>query len=132
MNQQINVPTERKIQLKDITRQIEDSLAEKGVREGVCIVYCPHTTAGLIINEGADPDVASDLERAFAEAVPSVRFDHAEGNSPAHFLSSVTGSSLQLLISASKLQLGRWQRVFFCEFDGPRRRSIWLRIVEDR
>lgn len=129
MNEQINVSTEQKVQLKDITRQIEDSLAEKGVREGICIVYCPHTTAGLIVNEGADPDVASDLERAFAAAVPNVRFDHAEGNSPAHFLSSVTGSSLNLLVSDSKLQLGRWQRVFFCEFDGPRRRSIWLQFT---
>ncbi|HLV01124.1 MAG TPA: secondary thiamine-phosphate synthase enzyme YjbQ [Acidobacteriota bacterium] len=131
MSKHINVSTQRKIQLIDITQQIEDSLSEQGVREGLCIVYCPHTTAGLIVNEGADPDVASDLERAFAKAVPSVHFDHVEGNSPAHFLSSITGSSLQLLISGSKLQLGRWQRVFFCEFDGPRQRSIWLRVSED-
>lgn len=93
------------------------------------MVYCPHTTAGLVVNEAADPDVASDLERAFAAAVPSVRFDHAEGNSPAHYLSCLTGSSLSIPVENGRLGLGRWQGVFFCEFDGPRERQIHISFI---
>ena len=131
MKHELGVPTNRKIQLVDITADVSAIVRSSGVGDGICVVYCPHTTAGLAINENADPDVASDLERAFKEAVPSVRFDHAEGNSPAHFLSCVTRPSLQVLVEDSQLQLGRWQALYFCEFDGPRHRRIWVKVIED-
>jgi secondary thiamine-phosphate synthase enzyme len=130
MKKEISVPTNRKIQLVDITRQVSGVVAESGIREGICVVFCPHTTAGLVINENADPDVASDLERAFDEVVPKIRYDHNEGNSPAHFLCSVTRPSLQVIIENGKLQLGTWQALYFCEFDGPRRRKAWIKIME--
>jgi len=128
--QQIEVPTHRRLQLRDITRQVSEVVRASGVSEGVCFVFCPHTTAGLVINENADPDVASDLERAFEEMVPKVHFDHGEGNSPAHFLASVTRPSLQILVDGSSLQLGRWQGIYFCEFDGPRQRKVWIKVTE--
>ena len=128
--QQIEVPTHRRMQLRDITRQVSEVVRASGVSEGVCFVFCPHTTAGLVINENADPDVASDLERAFEEMVPKVHFDHGEGNSPAHFLASVTRPSLQILVDGSSLQLGRWQGIYFCEFDGPRQRKVWIKVTE--
>ena len=128
MKEQIEIVTNRKVQMKEITQQLQEVVLRQKIRQGVCIVYCPHTTAGLAINENADPDVCSDLERAFAKAVPEVRFDHVEGNSPAHFLSCLTGSSLHLLVEDSRLQLGRWQGVFLCEFDGPRRRNLWVHV----
>lgn len=110
----------------EITNQVEAVLAQSGTTEGICLVYCPHTTAGLAINENADPDVRADLERAFEAMVPAVRFDHAEGNSPAHLLSCLVGCSLQIPIVDSRLRLGRWQGVFFCEFDGPRNRRVFV------
>lgn len=116
--------------MREITAEVQKTVREQGLENGFCIVYCPHTTAGLAINENADPDVCSDLVRAFEAAVPKVRFDHAEGNSPAHFLSCLVGSSVQLLVENDRLQLGRWQGIFFCEFDGPRERSVWVRCVE--
>ena len=128
--QQIEVPTNRQLQLRDITRQVAEVVRASGISEGVCFVFCPHTTAGLVINENADPGVGSDLERAFEELVPKVHFDHGEGNSPAHFLSSVTRPSLQILVEDSRLQLGRWQGVYFCEFDGPRQRKVWVKVTE--
>ena len=127
MQFEITLSTERQIQLYEITGQIQSELGKD--QEGVCLVYCPHTTAGLVINEAADPDVASDMERAFAEAVPDVRFDHAEGNSPAHYLSCITGSSLTIPVKDGQLRLGRWQGIFFCEFDGPRTRSVRIQMI---
>ena len=130
MKHELGVPANRKIQLVDITTGVSEIVRSSGVEDGICVVYCPHTTAGLAINENADPDVASDLERAFEAAVPSVHFDHAEGNSPAHFLSSVTRPSLQVLVEDSQLQLGRWQALYFCEFDGPRHRRVWVKMIK--
>jgi secondary thiamine-phosphate synthase enzyme len=127
---EISVPTDKYIQVKDITHQVQTVVQESGVSSGICVVYCPHTTAGLAVNENADPDVCSDLERAFEAVVPKVRFDHMEGNSPSHFLSCFTGSSLQILIESGRLQLGRWQGIFFCDFDGPRHRRAWVKIIE--
>ncbi len=131
MKQEIGVRTSRRIEMLEITSQVERTLAEGGVQEGLCVVYCPHTTAGLAINENADPDVRADLERAFEAMVPAVRFDHAEGNSPAHLLSCLVGCSLQIPIVNSRLRLGRWQGVFFCEFDGPRSRRVFVSVHAD-
>jgi len=96
----------------------------------VLYVYNPHTTAGLLINEGADPDVQRDLLGALQEIVPAnYPYRHAEGNSPAHLMTAMTGTSVQIFIEQGKLQLGTWQRVFFSEFDGPRSRKLWWKIL---
>ena len=129
MRDQIRVATSRHIELRDITSEINRLLEAGEVKEGACLIFCPHTTAALTINEHADPDVASDLERAFEKLVPEVRFDHGEGNSPSHFLASVVGPSLVVPIRAGRLQLGTWQGVFFCEFDGPRTRQVWVQTL---
>ena len=131
MKTQLPVLTERRIQLRDVTRQVREIIRDSGVRSGLCVVFCPHTTAGLAINENADPDVARDLEKAFEAMVPQVPFRHVEGNSPAHLLSCLTRHSLQLLVGDSELLLGRWQAIFFCEFDGPRRRELWVKVIGD-
>ena len=130
MKKEIQVSTGQQVELKDITSEVQDLARESGVAEGICVVYCPHTTAALAINENADPDVARDLEKAFWETVPPVDFRHAEGNSPAHYLSCMVGPSQQILISNGRLQLGRWQGIYFCEFDGPRRRTVWVKFIE--
>jgi secondary thiamine-phosphate synthase enzyme len=127
MRTEFTIPTSKSIQLTEITREVQKAVSDSGVSDGYCVVFCPHTTAGLVINEAADPDVATDMENAFEVAVPNIPFRHMEGNSPSHFLSCMTGSSLHLLVSDSRIELGRWQGIFFCEFDGPRRRRVTVR-----
>ena len=127
---EIPVSTARTIQLKNITPEISRIVKESLIDDGICFVFCPHTTAGLVINENADPDVVADMERAFPLAVPDVRFDHMEGNSPAHYLTCITRPSLQIIVENGNLALGRWQGIFFCEFDGPRQRKVWVKILE--
>lgn len=129
MRQHVDVPTSRRIQLKEITAQVQQAVQRSGIAGGLCIVFCPHTTAGLAINENADPDVAVDIERALEAMVPSVPFRHAEGNSPAHLLSCLTRHSLQLIVEESRVLLGQWQGVYFCEFDGPRNRRVWVKVI---
>jgi len=129
MRDQIRVATSRHIELRDITAEINRLLEAGEVKEGACLIFCPHTTAALTINEHADPDVASDLEKAFDRLVPGVKFEHSEGNSPSHFLASVVGPSLVVPVRAGRLQLGTWQGVFFCEFDGPRSRHVWVQTL---
>ncbi len=131
MREQIQVSTNQSIEMRDITRQVNQIVQESGVEQGFCIVFCPHTTAALTINENADPDVQSDLQAAFRKVVPQVNFEHAEGNSPAHFLSSLTGASLYLPVEGAQLRLGRWQGVYFCEFDGPRQRQVWVQVFSE-
>ncbi len=129
MLREIGVTTERTVQLKDITREVHEVVDSSRISEGLCILFCPHTTAGLAVNENADPDVALDLERAFAAVVPRIPFQHAEGNSPAHLLSCLTRHSLQLIVEDYRIKLGRWQGIYFCEFDGPRRRRLWVKLL---
>jgi secondary thiamine-phosphate synthase enzyme len=108
-----------------VTRQVEEALASMASdAEGICTIFTPHTTAAVTINEDADPDVRTDLIRAFRAMVPQVPFDHGEGNSDAHFLSALVGVSLQVPFRKGKLLLGRWQGIWFLEFDGPRRREV--------
>ena len=122
----------RRTQFVDVTAQVEKLVRESGVAQGVCYVYVPHTTAGVTINEHADPDVASDLEGIFDRLVPrDGPYRHAEGNSDSHMKATLTGSSQLVLIEAGKLALGRWQGIFFCEFDGPRERHFYVKIVPD-
>lgn len=124
------VHTNQHMHLVDITRKVQDHVTESEISEGICYLFNPHTTAGLTINEGADPDVRTDIIKGFNEFVPiDYPFKHMEGNSPSHIMASLMGSSLTLLITDSKLQLGTWQAIYFCEFDGPRSRSVQYRIV---
>jgi secondary thiamine-phosphate synthase enzyme len=109
---EIAITTSKSIQLKNISPEIIQAVRESGINDGICFVFCPHTTAGLIINENADPDVVSDMERALPQAVPDVRFDHLEGNSPAHYLTCITRPSIQVIVENGELALGRSGRVF--------------------
>ena len=114
-----------------ITSQVRDAVKKSGVSEGIAVVYCPHTTAAITVNENADPDVVTDLIFAYNKTFPDRReFLHAEGNSAAHLRSSCTGISETLIISDSKLLLGTWQGVYFAEFDGPRSRRFFVKILE--
>jgi secondary thiamine-phosphate synthase enzyme len=128
---EIEVKTRATSELVDFTSEVQRSVAESGVQEGLCCLFVPHTTAGLTLNENWDPNVQGDLVRALAAMVPSVPYHHGEGNSPAHLLSTLVGASKTLLVSAGRLVLGSWQGIYLAEFDGPRRRRVLLRIVRD-
>lgn len=110
----------------DITHHIEKALKESRIQNGICLIFVPHTTAGITINENADPDVVNDMLMAFDKLIPKLTFRHLEGNSPAHIKSSIVGCSLSVLIEAGKLVLGTWQGIYFCEFDGPRARQFHI------
>ncbi|HUF89067.1 MAG TPA: secondary thiamine-phosphate synthase enzyme YjbQ [Gemmatimonadota bacterium] len=123
---EIPVRTTARRELVDITAKVTEAARAEG--DGVWLLYVPHTTAGLAINEGADPSVATDIVQALERAVPDDQpWDHAEGNSPAHVMSTLVGSSVLVAIEGGELALGTWQSIFFCEFDGPRSRRVWLR-----
>ncbi len=125
------VNTTQHMHLVDITDEVQNLIAESSIQEGVCLLFNPHTTAGLTINEGADPDVRTDIIKGFREFVPiDYPFKHMEGNSPSHIMASLMGATLTILISDGKLQLGTWQALYFCEFDGPRNRKVHYRITE--
>lgn len=118
-------------EFQDITPQVKQVVEKSGVQEGICIVYCPHTTAGITINENADPDVRHDLALGFAKAFPEqAAFRHFEGNSTAHLKAGTVGASQTVLIHNGRLLLGRWQDLYFCEFDGPRRRTFYVKVLE--
>jgi secondary thiamine-phosphate synthase enzyme len=123
----ISVNTTQREQFVDITTQVQQAIAEIGAIDGVCTIFCPHTTAGLTINEHADPAVARDILSFLHDAVPDESaWTHAEGNSPAHVKASLLGSSVVVIVERGRLHLGTWQGIFFCEFDGPRSRGVWL------
>jgi secondary thiamine-phosphate synthase enzyme len=125
--QRIAVRTDRREQMVDITREVSDAVRQLGVASGAVLVYCPHTTAGIAVNEGYDPDVAADVLHWLAERVPhSAGYAHAEGNSDSHIKAIVTGGSQLLPVEDGELAVGRWQTVFLCEFDGPRQREVWV------
>ncbi len=126
----LRVKTARRTQLVDVTSEVERAVEKEGLSSGVCFVYVPHTTAGVMINEHFDPDVATDLEGVFERLVPRVGpYRHAEGNSDSHAKAALTGTSAMIFVEAGKLLLGRWQGVFFCEFDGPRERKMWVKVI---
>lgn len=130
MLKQYKLYTERE-NLHNVTPQVWDALRESGVTEGVCVIYCPHTTAGITINENADPDVVRDLLLALDRSCPDrPEFRHCEGNSAAHMKASTVGSSVTVPITGGRLLLGTWQGIYFCEFDGPRSRSFYVKILE--
>ena len=113
-------------EILDITTRVQEVLADLGLVDGAVLLYCPHTTCALTVNEVADSDVREDVNRALAALVPKIPFQHGEGNSPAHFRSALMGPSLVLPVEGGRLALGTWQGVYFCEFDGPRTRSVWV------
>jgi len=127
---QIEIATHAQQEFQDITAQVRTAVTESGVEEGVCILFCPHTTAGLTLNENWDPDVRHDLGVGLDALSPARdRYRHSEGNSPAHLKSSLVGASLTLIVSGGKLALGMWQGVYLAEFDGPRRRWIFVKTM---
>jgi secondary thiamine-phosphate synthase enzyme len=129
----LNLRTTKRIELIDISDKIQAALTKGKVKEGLVVVFCPHTTAGLTINENADPSVKEDLERALSKLAPAgAGYAHSEGNSDAHIKSSLLSQSLTLLVEDGRLALGTWQGIYFCEGDGPRSREVWLRIAETR
>ncbi len=125
----LKTPTEDFI---NITSQVRNAVSESGVKSGMCTVFCPHTTAGITINENADPDVVTDLLYALNCTYPDrPKFRHMEGNSAAHLKTLTTGSSVNVIIEDGRLLLGTWQGIYFCEYDGPRNRKFYVKIMSD-
>ena len=123
----LSVQTRSRAQMVDITSFVQDEISRLGLQDGLCTVYVPHTTAGITINEGADPAVCRDiLEKLGALVPPDAGYHHREGNADAHIKASLMGSSVTVMIEAGRLVLGTWQKIFFCEFDGPRSRKVYL------
>lgn len=115
----------------NVTEKVRQSVRESGISDGICVVFCPHTTAGMTINENADPDVVRDMLFALNKTFPDrPEFRHSEGNSHAHLKASCVGSSVTVLIENGRLLLGTWQGIYFCEFDGPRNRSFYVKVIE--
>jgi secondary thiamine-phosphate synthase enzyme len=131
--QSIRVRTARRTQMVDVTQEVQRVVTALGVKVGTCFLYVPHTTAGVLINEHADPDVASDAEGALDRLVPSAGpYRHSEGNSDSHVKTMLVGTSQLVFVEDGKLALGRWQGIFFAEFDGPRERHLYVKVVPDR
>lgn len=124
-----DLPTYKKCTFVNITSQVKDALKKSGIQNGVVTVYCPHTTAGITINENADPDVTLDILAVMEKIIPEVEFMHIEGNSSAHIKTLLTGSSASIPVNGGNLALGRWQGVYFCEYDGPRDRKFYVQIT---
>ncbi len=124
---EITVPTNSRVQLVDVTSRINDELSRSSVKSGVCYLYVPHTTAGVTINENADPDVVIDMLNGLERLVPlKGNYRHAEGNSDAHIKASLMGFTVAVPVTGGRLALGTWQGIYFCEFDGPRRRKMLI------
>jgi len=127
---ELSVSTGKRQEMIDVTDRLQQVVAASGIDEGVVYLYNPHTTAALTINEGADPDVQRDLLGGLDRIVPAdYPYRHSEGNSPAHLMTTLTGSAVTVFLHQGRLRLGTWQRIFFCEFDGPRNRQIWWKIL---
>jgi len=127
----IEVKTTKRNEFVDITSKVEKIVKDSKIKDGLCVVFCPHTTAALTINENADPSVQKDIISHLEELVPAGKgFSHSEGNSDAHIKASLLGSSLNVIIKDGNLALGTWQGIYFCEFDGSRQRQIYVKIIE--
>ncbi len=130
MFREITLRTESRNQLIDITAQVKEVVRASGVEEGICLVFAPHTTAAITVNEAADPSVAQDITETLSKLVPpNAGYRHLEGNADSHVKSATVGPGVCLIIHRGQLMLGTWQGVFFCEFDGPRTRRVWVKIV---
>jgi len=128
--EQIKIKTLQRVEFIDITDKIENIVRKSEIMEGICILFVPHTTAGLTINENSDPDVKNDIRLKINKMIPcEEEYSHNEGNSDAHIKSSLFGCSLNLIISSGKLALGIWQGIYFCEFDGPKNRNLFVKLI---
>jgi len=126
----LSVNTRARTQFVDITSQVAAAVAESGLKDGLVNVFVPHTTAGVTINENADPDVTADMDTVLDRMVPwSNSYRHSEGNTAAHVKASMMGSSATVIVENGQLQLGTWQAIYFCEFDGPRSRKVWIKVI---
>jgi secondary thiamine-phosphate synthase enzyme len=126
----ITVKTQKKNDLIDITSEVKGIVESLNIQDGICVVFCPHTTSSITINEAFDPSVKGDIIFSFNKISPNYKeFRHTEGNSDAHVKSSVMGSSINLIINKGKIMLGQWQGIYFTEFDGPRTREIWIQVI---
>ncbi len=125
---EFSVATSRTTELMEITARVEEAVRQAGVSEALCTVFVPHTTAGVTINENADPDVVHDILTVLDRVIPfqDAAYRHGEGNSAAHIKSSLVGCSLSVVVEGGRLRLGAWQGIYFAEFDGPRRRKVWV------
>lgn len=129
----IAIKTDWRNQMLDITSIVQKSVSESGVKNGICYIFVPHTTAAVTINESADTDVANDILETLSKLIPyKDSYRHVEGNSDAHIKASLIGDTAMLIIEDGRLVLGRWQGIFFCEFDGPRNRNLIIKIVDDK
>jgi len=132
MNKQssFSVRTNSTVDFIKIDHQVQQMVTESGVKDGICIIYVPHTTAAVTINEGADPSVVTDIKKELNKIIPfQDNYEHSEGNSAAHIKCSLVGASETIIIENGQLKLGTWQSIFFCDFDGPRNRTVWVKIV---
>ncbi len=124
------VKTHNQTDMVNITAQVQAAVHATGIQSGICTVFVPHTTAGVTINENADPDVIRDMLREMNKVIPFTDgYAHSEGNSAAHIKTSLFGCSLNVIVEGGSLQLGTWQSIFFCEFDGPRNRTVWVQVL---
>ncbi len=129
--EKISIRTSSRIDLVDITAKVQAVLSKSKTKQGICFVFCPHTTAGLTINENADPSVRRDIINALTKLAPAnAGYAHSEGNADSHIKSSLFGASLTIFIEDGQLAFGTWQGIYFCESDGPRSREIWIKVIE--
>ena len=125
----ISISTRERSEMIDITSKVEEEVKRSGLKDGVCFVFVPHTTAGITINEGADPSVVADIQARLGKLVPwEGTYRHLEGNSAAHIKTSLIGNSVIVFVESGRLTLGTWQGIFFCEFDGPRSRKVHIKF----
>jgi secondary thiamine-phosphate synthase enzyme len=130
ISREIEVKTKARNELVDITQQVAKVVQEAGIAEGICVVVVPHTTAAVTVNENADPSVKADIIAKLGALVPVAdRYRHQEGNADAHIKAALVGTSESILVRDGTLALGTWQGIFFCEFDGPRTRQVWVRVL---
>jgi secondary thiamine-phosphate synthase enzyme len=130
MTKKLSIPTPSRVALIDITAHVEKVVRASSIRNGFCFIFVPHTTAAVTINENADPSVRNDIAKALDMVVPEkASYTHAEGNSPAHVKASLVGTSESIIIDDGALLLGTWQGIYLCEFDGPRERSVIIRVT---
>ena len=128
----LDIITKQRSEFIDITSKIEKLVRDSKIGQGICLVFCPHTTAGLTINENADPSVRKDIINHLEEIVPKGKnYSHLEGNADSHIKSSLMGSSLNIIVEDNKLVLGTWQGIYFCEFDGPRHRKVYIKVIKE-
>jgi secondary thiamine-phosphate synthase enzyme len=126
----INVKSKSRVEFIDVTGMVQETVKEAGVQDGICHLYVPHTTAGITINEGADPSVQRDIQNTLSKLAPQdMNYFHREGNADAHIKSTLVGTSVHVIVDGGKLLLGTWQSIFFCEFDGPRHRRIAIKFA---